>query len=48
MLMAELGSNVGRVAGIDGGNLGRRGVTEELRGMLTRSAFSGQLLWERL
>ena len=36
-----LGSNVGGIAGMDEGNLGRRGVTEGLRSMLVRSAFSG-------
>ena len=39
--VAELGSDVGGIAGVGGSGLERRGVTEGLRGMLRRSAFSG-------
>ena len=43
MDMAELAGMETRsgIAGIDGGNLGRKGVTEGLKGVLTRSANSG-------
>ena len=42
MDMAELaGLETSGIAGIDGGNLGRKGVTEGLKGVLTRSANSG-------